>query len=262
MTVALLDRILKSGIHEIELFCARQHLDYHNKSQIDELSHWLRDSDMTVHSVHSPLFSDDVWGRSGPHSVVSLTETSRARRIEVTDEIKRAIEIADKIPFRYLIQHVGMADEEFDEAKFEAVFNCLDELIVFGKQLGVQILVENTPNDFSTAQRLVHLIAATHLPISFCFDTGHAHLHKGIEHEFLLMKDRIRSTHVHDNDGEGDIHLFPLHENGGSVDWASTMELLRSLPDDVPLVMELREDDEMESPLAEARRSLERLEEL
>ena len=253
---------LKSGINDIEFFCARQHLDYHNKNQITELGHWLRDSEMNVHSFHSPLFSDDVWGRSGPHAVVSLTETSKARRIEVTDEIKRVIEVADIIPFRYLIQHIGMEDEEFEEAKLEAAFNCLDELIVFGKQLGVEILVENTPNDFSSAQRLLHLIATTHLPLSFCFDTGHAQLHKGVEHEFLLMKDRIRSTHIHDNDGEEDTHLFPLHSNSGSVDWAPTMELLRSLPDDVPLVMELREDDEMEDALSEARRSIDRLEEL
>ena len=64
VTVALLHRILQSGIDEIELFCARQHLDYRNKSQIEELGHWVRDSEMTVHSLHSPLFSDDVWGRS------------------------------------------------------------------------------------------------------------------------------------------------------------------------------------------------------
>ena len=262
VTVALLDRILKSGIKEIEFFCARQHLDYHNKRQIVELGHWLRDSEMSVHSFHSPLFSDDVWGRSGPRSVVSLTEKSKARRIEVTDEIKRVIEIADTIPFRYLIQHVGMEDEEFEEDKLEAAFNCLDELIVFGKQLGVEILVENTPNDFSSAQRLQYLLSTTHLPISFCFDTGHANLHKGVEYEFLLMKDRIRSTHIHDNDGKEDIHLFPLNSEGGSVEWTPTMELLRTLPEDVPLVMELREDDEMENPLAEARRSLDRLEEL
>ena len=262
VTVALLHRILQSGIDEIELFCARQHLDYRNKSQIEELSHWLRDSEMTVHSLHSPLFNDDAWGRSGPHAVVSITETSKVPRIKATDEIKRAIEIADIIPFRYLVQHVGMADEEYDLAKLDAAFNSLDELIVFGKQLGVEILVENTPNEFSSARQLLHLIELTHLPLSFCFDIGHAHLNAGVAHEFRLMKDRIRSTNVHDNDGERDMHLFPLRSDVGTVAWAPTMELLRSLSEDVPLVMELREDEAIGDPLAEARRSLDRLEEL
>jgi len=262
MTVALLDRILKSGVDEVEFFCARQHLDYHNRSQLDELRHWFRDSDMKVHSVHSPLYSDDSWGRSGPHSVVSITETSKARRIEVTDEIKRVIEIADSIPFRYLIQHIGMDEEEYDEAKAEAAFNCLDEIIVFGKQLGVEVLVENVPNAFSSARRLHNFLAATHLPISFCFDTGHAQLAGDVEAEFALMKDRIRSTHVHDNDGEDDTHLFPMLAEQGAVDWKLTMDLLRSLPSDVPLVMELREDEEMGNVLDEARKSMDLLEEL
>ena len=260
VTVALLHRILQSGIDEIELFCARQHLDYRNKSQIEELGHWLRDSEMTVHSLHSPLFSDDAWGLSGPHAVVSITETSKVRRIKATDEIKRAIEIADNIPFRYLVQHIGMADEEYDLAKLDAAFNCLDELNIFGKQLGVEILVENTANEFSSARQLLHLIESTHLPLSFCFDIGHAHLQEGVDHEFRLMKDRIRSTNVHDNDGERDMHLFPLHSDIGSVPWASTMQLLRSLPEDVPMVMELRDDASMADPLVEARHTLNRLE--
>ena len=102
LTVALLDRILRRGIEQIEIFCARQHLDYHNGAQIDELRHWFRDADLQLHSLHAPVFNDDIWGRSGPHAIVSLTETSKAKRIAATDEIKRALEIADSIPFSLL----------------------------------------------------------------------------------------------------------------------------------------------------------------
>ena len=42
------------------------------------------------------------------------------------------------------------------------------------------------------------------------------------------MKERIRSTHVHDNNGKDDIHLFPLVAEGGTIDWKKTMGLLRS----------------------------------
>ena len=35
-----------------------------------------------------------------------------------------------------------------------------------------------------------------------------------------MMKDRIRSTHVHDNNGKDDKHLFPLLAEGGTVDWS------------------------------------------
>ena len=262
VTVAQLDRILRSGVDEIEIFCARQHLDYRNPQQIDELRHWFRDAELKVHSLHAPMFSDDVWGRSGPHSVISITETAKAKRMRATDEIKRALEIADSIPFRYLIQHIGVPDEEFAPSKFDAAFNSLEELTVFARQLGVEVLVENIPNELSTAERLGILIELTHMPLHFCFDTGHANLSRGVEYEFGLMKDRIRSTHVHDNDGEGDTHLFPMGAEGGTIEWSSAMKLLRSTEGDTPLVLELREVEGMESPLDEVQRSFERLEKL
>ena len=264
LTVVLLDRILRSGVDEIEIFCARQHLDYHNHAQIEELKHWFRDAELKVHSIHTPLFSDDIWGRSGPHTHISMTGTSKAKRIAATDEVKRAIELADSIPFQYAIQHIGVPEEEYDDGKVEAAFNCLDELIVFGKQLGVEMLAENIPNAFSRAERLKLFVGSTHLPLNFCFDTGHAHLSSGVETEFRLMKDRIRSTHVHDNDGELDNHIFPLSDDGsgggGSIEWGPAMEFLNSCDDDVPLVLELREVPEMENPLAEVQNCFEKLE--
>jgi sugar phosphate isomerase/epimerase len=260
LTVALLDRVLRSGITEIELFCGRQHFDYRDRAQLNELRHWFRDTELKVHSIHSPMFSDDIWGRSGPQALVSITQLSKAKRIASTDEIKRAIEVAEIIPFRYAIQHIGVSGEEWEEEKVEAVFNCLDELIVFARQRGVDLLVENIPNAFSTADRLKMLLDTTHLPIGFCFDTGHANLATGVEREFGIMKDRIRSTHVHDNNGSDDIHLFPLNSEGGTIDWAKTMELMRSIEDKAPLVLELAATGDMEKPLDEARRSFERLE--
>ena len=262
MTVALLDRILRSGVDEIEIFCARQHLDYRNPQQIDELRHWFRDVELKIHSLHAPMFNDDVWGRSGPHAVISITETAKAKRMAATDEVKRALEIADAIPFRYLVQHIGVAYEEYDPAKFDAAFNSMEELLVFGRQLGVEVLVENIPNELSTAERLGSFVELTHLPLHYCFDTGHAHLSRGVEYEFGLMKDRIRSTHVHDNDGESDTHLFPMVSDGGTIEWRPTMELLRSADADTPLLLEVREVDDMEKPLEEVQRSFERLESL
>ena len=66
----------------------------------------------------------------------------------------------------------------------------------------------------------------THLGLDFVFDTGHANLGDGVETGFQLMKDQIRSTHVHDNDGKSDSHLFPLASEGGTIDWKNTMGLL------------------------------------
>jgi sugar phosphate isomerase/epimerase len=74
------------------------------------------------------------------------------------------------------------------------------------------------------------------------------------------MKERIRSTHVHDNDGEADKHLFPFVAEGGTVDWKKTMGLLRSRPNQYPLLLELREVESMEHPLDKINEVFDRLE--
>ena len=259
LTSALLTRIQQAGIPAVEIFCARQHLDYRNKAQITELGHWFRDSELKLHSLHSPMYNDEIWGRSGPHAVVSITELVKARRLEVVDEIKRAIEVAELIPFQYLAQHIGASGEEFDLRKVDAAFAALEELCIFARQRGVEILLENIPNDLSSAERLLQFNQLTHLNLNFVFDTGHANMREGVEGAYNLMRDRIRSTHIHDNDGKADIHLFPLVSEGGTIDWKRAMELLRSRPDQYPLLLELKEVAGVANPLERVKEVFDRL---
>src|SRR5206468_6104310 len=123
-----------------------------------------------------------------------------------------------------------------------------------------EVLLENTPNALSSAEKLLLFEEMTHIGLNYAFDTGHAHMAEGVENAFNLMKDRIRSTHVHDNNGKDDSHLFPLVAEGGSIDWERTMELLRSRADQYPLALELKEKPEYSNPLESVRQVFERLE--
>ena len=256
LTTVWLDRVWNAGFESVEIFCARQHLDYRDKAQIAELGHWFRDARLKMHSLHSPMYTDDVWGRSGPQSVITITEPAKAKRIAMVDEIKRALEIAEEVPFRYLIQHLGVAGEEFDDRKLDAAFSSLDEIRVFAAQRGVEVLLENTPNQFSSGDRLNYFLAQTHLNLNYCFDIGHARIGPGIETEFEAMKDRIRSTHLHDNDGYADRHLFP---GEGVIDWDKAAKLLGSRPNQYPLLLELREPPDIAEPVQQARRAMDQL---
>jgi sugar phosphate isomerase/epimerase len=260
LTVAWLNKVIQAGIPAVEIFCARQHMDYRNKNQIAELGHWFRDSGLKLHSIHAPMYTDEIWGRSGPHTVINICEQVKAKRMASVDEVKRALEIAETIPFRYMVQHLGVGEEEFDERKIDTAFSSLEELMLFARHRGVEILLENIPNDLATAERLMYFIRTTHLDLNFVFDVGHAHIGGGIENEFEIMKERIRSTHVHDNDGESDTHLFPLVAESGTVDWKKTMKLLRSRSGQYPLLLELREVNGMESPLDAINGVFDRLE--
>ncbi len=262
LTTALLGRVQQAGFPAVEIFCARQHLDYRDKAQIAELSHWFRDSELKLHALHAPMYTDEIWGRSGPHAVITLTHTVKGERLQAVDEIKRTLEIAETIPCRYLVQHLGVSGEEFDLRKVDAAFAALEELKIFASQRGVEILLENIPNELSSAERLVLFDEVTHLRLNFVFDTGHANLGEGVEAAFGLMKGRIRSTHVHDNDGKTDQHLFPTMSEGGTIDWKKTMELLRSGGEQYPLLLELKEKPEIANALEAAKQVFDRLEQL
>ena len=258
-----LDKIRQAGVPAVEIFCARQHLDYRDRAQINELGHWFRDSKLKLHSLHSPMYSDDMWGRSGPNAHINITEPVKSKRLDMLDEIKRALDISEVIPFRYLIQHLGFFEEEYDERKVEAAFTSLEELNLFARARGVEVLLENTPNQLSSAQRLVQFLQQTHLKLNFCFDVGHANMNGGVAPAFAILKDRIRSTHLHDNNGADDSHLWPFHSAGGTIDWSETMRLLRSLPGQYPLLLELRDYPEFPLPqsLDIVQRIFEKLEE-
>lgn len=252
LTTVWLDRVWDAGFPAVEIFCARQHIDYRDRAQVAELGHWFRDSELKLHSLHAPMYNDDCWGRSGPQAIIDITHPTKAKRIAMVDEVKRAIEMADLIPFRYLIQHLGVTGQEFDEHRLDAAFSSLEELKVFAGQRGVELLLENTPNEMSTGERLNYFLQSTHLNLNYCFDVGHAHMNTGVDAEFEVMKERIRSTHIHDNNGQEDQHLFPP---AGTIDWPKAMRLLTSRPDQFPLVLELREQPGLEHPIEEARRT-------
>jgi sugar phosphate isomerase/epimerase len=98
--------------------------------------------------------------------------------------------------------------------------------------------------------------------MNFVLDTGHANMCEGVPEAFSIMHERIRSLHVHDNDGKSDQHLFPMVAEGGTIDWRKTMSLLRSRPGQYPLLLELKEVEGMANPLDRVVEVFERLENL
>ena len=257
VTTSWLEDARRAGAEIVELFCARQSFDYRDPGRVSELARWFRDSTLRLHSLHAPVYSDTERGRSGPHTTVNLADVERIWRRDSVDEIKRSLEVAETLPFRYLVQHAGVKGESYDERKVEALFRSIEELNVFAHDRGVEILIENTPNELSTATRLAEFVEQTHLENGFCLDTGHAHLAETVESAFGILRDRIRSTHIHDNDGSEDQHLRP--GAGGAIPWPRGMELLRSRGQQYPLVLELR-SSEAEKPDCAIGRAIEFLE--
>ncbi len=252
----LLDQMVAGGAEAIEIFAARGHFNYSDRQHMREMSNWFRSTGIAFHSMHSPMHADDEWGRSGAPPL-NIAAVEKRDRIAAMDEIKRALEVAEQSPFQFLVQHVGVGGEIATEQKMESAMTSLEHLRAFAKPLGVQVVVENINNELSTPEKLVELLhAARFTDVGVCFDVGHAHMAPGIPEAFETLKQLIRTTHVHDNDGQRDAHMWP---GGGTIDWKQTMELLRGAPQVPALVLEIEgvEGENVAGKMAEAYGKLE-----
>ncbi len=234
----MLAAVGRAGIGEIELFSATGHFNYRSEEHVRELQHWLEAAKLSLHSVHAPMDRSTGRGREGG-APISISEPDKLRRIEAVDELKWAMEMAEQIPFRYFVLHLGTGREPLDARHQDAAFNSLEYLVVFAKQRQVMLAIENTPGELSSPQALAEFLPQTRLSdLRLCFDVGHASLEDGIQASFDPMRERVVTTHLHDNLGEHDDHLVPFE---GKIDWQAVMQTLAEAPVELPLVFELKE---------------------
>src|SRR6202167_574189 len=235
LTAAFVTEAARTGVSGIELFCSRGHFDYRSADQAHELAGWLRDNKLTLHSIHSPTTRDFHLARESG-APLSICDPERLHRQEAVDEIKRALDLVEHIPFRYCVQHVARHRDIPDGRKWDAAFTSLENLSLFARARGVTMAIENTPGEMATPLNLKNFLDQTRLTsVKICFDAGHAHLDGGVPEALETIRDYVVTTHLHDNRGDRDDHLLPYE---GTIDWSAT---LAALPAEAPLVLELKE---------------------
>lgn len=232
----LLDTFRKAGAQGVELFAARQHFDYTNRDEVRELASWFQANPTEAFSMHAPLFPDHEMGRAGAPSV-NVIHPEKSRRINAMDEIKRALEVAEQIPFKFLVIHLGEREDSWSPRALEFSITALEHLHAFANPLGVKLVVENLQNDVARPAHLVEVLKAGHFrDIGVCLDVGHAHLGEGTAAALTELKPLIRSSHLHDNHGERDEHLWP---GEGTIAWDELMQELKSAPQTPAGVLEI-----------------------
>ena len=88
--------------------------------------------------MHSPTERELSPGReSGVR--ISICDPERIRRVDAVDEVKRVLEVAERIPFRFLVQHLGHSHETRSARAIDGAFNSLEHLSIFAKERGVTI---------------------------------------------------------------------------------------------------------------------------
>ena len=271
LTRDLISQIGDTGFSGVEIFCSRSHFDYTSRAEIQNIAGALSDAKLKLASLHAPTSRDLSATREGGQPL-SICEVERVRRIEAMDELKRAIDVAEELPFSRMIFHMGGSRETADPRKRDAAFSSLEHLTLHAKHVGVTICVENTTSEMGAPAYLRSFIEETRLSgLRINFDIGHAHLADGAEEDrvaesFEPLREFVASAHIHDNHGDKDEHLPPYE---GTIGWPAAVKLLKTVPEvgaNLPLMLELKEKTGPEAPTAQqqldaARKSLDRLEE-
>lgn len=250
LTPALLERFTAAGAQTIEIFAARHHFDYTDRAAARELANWFRSNPVSA-TLHMPLYPDAQWSRYTEPTLNLIAESKQAR-IDAQDEVKRALESAEQVPFRSCVIHLGLKDDRWDDRTLDASLTAIEHLKAFATPLGIQLLLENLPNDVAIPAHLAEIVRIGHFDnVGFCLDVGHAHLDpaipetshtpakSGIEQAFDILGDRTAELHLHDNHGSRDEHCWP---GAGTVDWEAVGELLANLTVQPAGILEIAHD--------------------
>jgi sugar phosphate isomerase/epimerase len=245
----LLEALHQSGARTIELFAARHHFDYTDRSLLRDIASWFRSNDVAA-TLHQPLWADAQWSRHVAPTL-NLIDVEKSRRIDSMDEVKRAIESAEQIPIQSIVLHLGQRSDTWSPRSLEHSLTAIEHLKAFAHPLGVRILLENLQNEITTPEHLLEIVRVGHFDnVGICLDVGHAHLsapekNKGIDEAFELLKPRIAELHLHDNSGQKDDHLWP---DAGTIDWKNVTRHIATLPAKTPGILEIAH--ELEEPAA------------
>jgi sugar phosphate isomerase/epimerase len=235
----LLELAGRSGADAVEIFAARQHFDYTSREDVRELGQWVRSNPLQVFSLHAPMWPDREMGRAGAPAV-NVIHPEKSRRIDAMDEIKRALEAAEHIPFRLMVVHLGERDDAWSQRTLEYAETALEHLGAFARPLGVRLLVENLLSEPTTPEHLVTILEMGHLDgVGICLDLGHAHITVGVTEAISLLGDRIVSMHVHDNHSVKDEHLWP---GDGTIEWPRVAKAVKALATPPAAVLEIMDN--------------------
>jgi sugar phosphate isomerase/epimerase len=189
------------------------------------------------------------------------------------DEVKRALESAEQVPFTAIVLSLGLNHSPWDEPAIENSLTAIEHLKAFASPLGVRLLLENMENEVTTPEHLLYILKTGHFDsVGVCLDLGHLHLAQpvegapkdsGVGAAIELLGRRIAHLHIHDNHGPfaphsdmKDEHLWPGEgtPGDGTMDWPAVCASLASLPAATPGILEV-ESDRDEAPESVTRKA-------
>ena len=98
VTSELLGQIAGAGFGAWRFSARAAHFDYTSRPEIQAMADALNTNHLSLESLHAPNSRDLSTTREGGLPL-SICEVERVRRIEAMDELKRAIDVAEDLPY-------------------------------------------------------------------------------------------------------------------------------------------------------------------
>ena len=209
---------------------------------VDKIRNMLEIHDLVCRQTHLPCY----------HLLISSEETQEA--MEKT--IIRCIEASAMLGAEWTAYHprTSLTDGYNRTTSYKTNQEALSSYLEYAEKYGVGIAVENMPlypyihpewRFFGGGwEELCELCDSFDTDkIGICWDFGHAHT--ASLDQTLALKDignRLKITHVHDNYRNGDHHQLPglgNLEDWGCIDWAKTMQAVKTIDYNGPMTLEL-----------------------
>jgi sugar phosphate isomerase/epimerase len=182
--------------------------DYKNEKDMRALIKACRLSGIRINTVHAPF---------GPeYDISSLDDKVHEKGV---DGLLESIEFANIVECNKIIVHSSYRLNDDRKKRLDRAKGVLKELAVVAKESNILIAIENLPPNYigNTFQELLSIINHIDSPsASICFDCGHANMLGEFTEYTKQLLPYASVTHIHDNDGTEDSHLFP---GLGNINW-------------------------------------------
>ena len=210
-----IDIFAEAGFDGIDFNSDIQHLydDSHDKNYYTELKKYAEDKGIVFSQAHAPFAS-----------VFPEEEKTKQRFCEIVNGMKHSAWVGAEMIVVHPSTQLDVKDSANHEALFESDMNLYTKLIPYAEEFGIKIAIENINGAITrNAEGLIKVFdALNNDAFVVCFDVGHGNIIGENPAEMIRkLGNRIKCTHVHDNDGTGDRHTLPFY---GNVDWDDVMK--------------------------------------
>ncbi len=199
-----LRRIADAGFSHVH-WCHHWCHDFiYEECELEQLGKWLDALGLKILDMHASLGGEKNWASPREYE-----------RVAGENLVRNRLEMAARFGTDVIVMHTGREPVGEDEKKrfWEQLRKSLDKLAPDAGRLGVRIAIENGED------RVIDRLLEEYPPeyVGICYDSGHGNQGKEGSLGWLEKnKDRLISMHLHDNDGESDLHKIPFT---GTIDW-------------------------------------------